>query len=301
MRISTIWYTFKQGFKNIKRNWTFSLASVITMAACILLFGIFYSIINNVNHIAQRIEQDVPVTVFFEEGTTEEQMQQTGAEIEQGPEVARTEFISADAAWEEFKDLYFQGSEAAEGFKDDNPLANSASYRVYVNEIEKQAELVEYIETLPNVRSVEQSETAAQTLGSFNKLVSYVSIAIIVILLIVSVFLIGNTVSMGISVRKEEIAIMKMIGATDFFVRAPFLLEGMILGFIGAAIPLVGLYFGYGKAVEYVLNKFNVLTGVVDFIPVGEIYMVLVPVGLILAMGIGLLGSTVIERKHLRV
>ena len=121
------------------------------------------------------------------------------------------------------------------------------------------------------------------------------------ILLIVSVFLIGNTVSMGISVRKEEIAIMKMIGATDFFVRAPFLLEGMILGFIGAAIPLVGLYFGYGKAVEYVLNKFNVLTGVVDFIPVGEIYMVLVPVGLILAMGIGLLGSTVIVRKHLRV
>ena len=94
---------------------------------------------------------------------------------------------------------------------------------------------------------------------------------------------------------------MKMIGATDFFVRAPFLLEGMILGFIGAAIPLVGLYFGYGKAVEYVLNKFNVLTGVVDFIPVGEIYMVLVPVGLILAMGIGLLGSTVIVRKHLRV
>lgn len=86
MRISTIWYTFKQGFKNIKRNWTFSLASVITMAACILLFGIFYSIINNVNHIAQRIEQDVPVTVFFEEGTTEEQMQQTGAEIEQRPE-----------------------------------------------------------------------------------------------------------------------------------------------------------------------------------------------------------------------
>lgn len=301
MRISTIWYTLKQGFKNIRRNWTFSLALVITMAACILLFGIFYSIINNVNHIAQKIEQDVPVTVFFDEGTTEEQMQQVGEQIAQRPEVARTEFISADAAWEEFSELYFEGSEAAEGFKDDNPLANSASYRVYMKEIEKQTALVEYIETLDHVRSVEQSETAAQTLGSFNKLVSYVSIAIIAILLLVSVFLIGNTVSTGISVRKEEISIMKMIGATDFFVRAPFLLEGMILGFIGAAIPLVGLYFGYGQAVEYVLNKFNVLTGVVDFIPVGQIYMVLVPVGLILAMGIGLLGSFVMVRKHLRV
>ena len=136
-----------------------------------------------------------------------------------------------------------------------------------MNDITKQSELVSYIEGLKHVRLVNQSEEAAKTLGNVNKLVSYVSIAIIALLLIISIFLISNTVSVGIAVRKEEIGIMKYIGATDAFVRAPFLLEGIVLGVIGAAIPLVGLYFCYNAAVSYILNKFNVLTGVVDFIP----------------------------------
>jgi cell division transport system permease protein len=134
-----------------------------------------------------------------------------------------------------------------------------------------------------------------------NKILSYVSIAIIVVLLLISVFLISNTVSLGISVRKEEIGIMKYIGATDGFVRAPFVLEGMILGLIGAAIPLIGLYFIYNSAVEYILTKFNVLTNVVNFIPVGEIYKTLCPIGLALGIGIGLIGSFWTTRKHLKV
>lgn len=301
MRISTIWFTLKQGFKNIKRNWMFSIASIITMATCIFLFGVFYSLVNNVDHIAQKVEQEVPVVVFFEEGTTQAQMEAAGALIQQRPEVERMEFISAEQAWEEFKEDYFGDSEAAEGFKDDNPLANQANYRVYLKEIEKQKELVSYIEGLDHVRKVNQSEQAAKTLGSFNTIVSYVSIALIVILLLIDIFLISITVSIGISVRREEIGIMKLIGATDFFVRSPFLLEGMTLGFIGAAIPLGALYFLYNETVQYILDKFNVLTGIVEFIPVQEIYIVLLPVGLILGVGIGLLGSAITVRKHLRV
>ena len=294
MRPSTIWYTLKQGIKNIKRNWMFSLASIITMAACIFLFGIFFSIVNNVNNIAHKVEQEVPITVFFDEGTTNKQ-------IKARPEVEKIEYQSADEAWEQYKEQYFQGSEAADGFKDDNPLANSANYSVYMNDITKQSELVSYIEGLDHVRKVNQSEEAAKTLGNINKLVSYVSIAIIALLLIISVFLISNTVSVGIAVRKEEIGIMKYIGATDAFVRAPFLLEGIVLGIIGAAIPLTGLYFGYNAAISYILTKFNVLTGVVDFIPVWQIYQTLLPISLGLGIGIGLIGSFFTTRKHLRV
>ena len=301
MRPSTIWYTLKQGIKNIKRNWMFSIASILTMAACIFLVGIFYSLVTNVDNIAQKVEQEVPVTVFFDEGTTEEQMQEVGNLIQARPEVERIEFESADQAWENFKDKYFQGSDAAEGFKDDNPLVNSANYHVYLNQIEKQTELVNYIQGLDHVREVNQSEQAAKTLGSFNKLVSYASMVIIAILLIISIFLISNTVSVGISVRKEEIGIMKYIGATDAFVRAPFLLEGMVLGVIGAAIPLTALYFLYNSVVEYILNKFSVLTGVVAFIPVWQIYQTLLPIGLALGIGIGFLGSLITTRKHLRV
>ena len=301
MRPSTIWYTLKQGVKNIKRNWMFSLASIITMAACIFLVGVFYSLVTNVDNIAHKVEQEVPVTVFFDEGTTDEQMQEVGNLIQARPEVERVEFESGDQAWQNFKDKYFQGSDAADGFKDDNPLVNSSNYQVYLNQIEKQTELVNYIQSLEHVREVNQSEQAANTLGSFNKLVSYASIIIIAILLLISIFLISNTVSVGISVRKEEIGIMKYIGATAAFVRAPFVLEGMVLGVIGAAIPLAALYFLYNTAVEFVLTKFNVLTGVVDFIPVWQIYQVLLPIGLLLGIGIGFIGSIWTTRKHLRV
>ena len=301
MRPSTIWYTLKQGVKNIKRNWMFSLASIITMAACIFLVGVFYSLVTNVDNIAHKVEQEVPITVFFDEGTTDEQMQEVGNLIQARQEVERVEFESGDQAWQNFKDKYFQGSDAADGFKDDNPLVNSSNYQVYLNRIEKQTELVNYIQGLDHVREVNQSEQAANTLGSFNKLVSYASIIIIAILLLISIFLISNTVSVGISVRKEEIGIMKYIGATDAFVRAPFVLEGMVLGVIGAAIPLAALYFLYNTAVEFVLTKFNVLTGVVDFIPVWQIYQVLLPIGLLLGIGIGFIGSIWTTRKHLRV
>ena len=301
MRPSSIWYTLKQGVKNIKRNWMFSLASIITMAACIFLVGVFYSLVTNVDNIAHKVEQEVPITVFFDEGTTDEQMQEVGNLIQARPEVERVEFESGDQAWQNFKDKYFQGSDAADGFKDDNPLVNSSNYQVYLNQIEKQTELVNYIQSLEHVREVNQSEQAANTLGSFNKLVSYASIIIIAILLLISIFLISNTVSVGISVRKEEIGIMKYIGATDAFVRAPFVLEGMVLGVIGAAIPLAALYFLYNTAVEFILTKFNVLTGVVDFIPVWQIYQVLLPIGLLLGIGIGFIGSIWTTRKHLRV
>lgn len=302
MRISTIIYEFKQGFKNIGRNWMFSIASVVTMAACIFLFGIFFSIVTNVNHVVKNVEENVSITVLFDEGTDDATMKKVGEQIEARPEVADINFVSAEETWEEYKKTYFADAEdAAEGFKDDNPLANSAHYEVYVNEIEKQSELVEYIEGLDNVRKINQSEAAVKTLTGINRLIAYVSIAIIAILLIVSIFLISNTVSTGISIRKDEIGIMKLIGATNFFVRAPFLLEGIILGLIGAAIPLGILYLGYRQVVGYILTRFKVLTDIMQFIPVDEVFMILLPVGLVLGMGIGFLGSLFTTRKHLKV
>ena len=172
MRPSTIWYTLKQGVKNIKRNMMFSIASVLTMSACILLFGVFYSIVNNVNNIAHKVEEEVPITVFFDEGTTDEQIQQIGALIQERPEVAQIQYESADDAWEKMKKEYFGDTDVADGFKDDNPLVNSSNYQVYLKDISKQAVIVAYIQTLDHVREVSQSEQAAKTLGSINKLVS---------------------------------------------------------------------------------------------------------------------------------
>ena len=283
----------------------FSAASIATMTACIFLFGLFFSLLINFRYIVKNAEEGVAVTVLFDDGVDQATINSIGEQIKAYKGVTKVEYVSAEEAWDEWSKQYFGDteleSEMAEGFKNDNPLANSSSYSVYVDKIEHQDALVKYIEGLDGVREVNQLKGATQTLSSFNTLLTYISVAIILILLCVAVFLISNTVAIGISIRKEEIGIMKLIGATNFFVREPFLIEGMIIGLIGAIIPLVLLFVMYKKVIEYVLTKFSMLSSVVQFMSVTQVFEVLTPVALILGMGIGLFGSVITIRKHLRV
>ena len=283
----------------------FSAASIATMTACIFLFGLFFSLLIKFRYIVKNAEEGVAVTVLFDDGVDQATINSIGEQIKAYKGVTKVEYVSAEEAWDEWSKQYFGDteleSEMAEGFKNDNPLANSSSYSVYVDKIEHQDALVKYIEGLDGVREVNQLKGATQTLSSFNTLLTYISVAIILILLCVAVFLISNTVAIGISIRKEEIGIMKLIGATNFFVRAPFLIEGMIIGLIGAIIPLVLLFVMYKKVIEYVLTKFSMLSSVVQFMSVTQVFEVLTPVALILGMGIGLFGSVITIRKHLRV
>lgn len=283
----------------------FSAASIATMTACIFLFGLFFLLLINFRYIVKNAEEGVAVTVLFDDGVDQATINSIGEQIKAYKGVTKVEYVSAEEAWDEWSKQYFGDteleSEMAEGFKNDNPLANSSSYSVYVDKIEHQDALVKYIEGLDGVREVNQLKGATQTLSSFNTLLTYISVAIILILLCVAVFLISNTVAIGISIRKEEIGIMKLIGATNFFVRAPFLIEGMIIGLIGAIIPLVLLFVMYKKVIEYVLTKFSMLSSVVQFMSVTQVFEVLTPVALILGMGIGLFGSVITIRKHLRV
>ncbi|MBQ8591718.1 MAG: permease-like cell division protein FtsX [Lachnospiraceae bacterium] len=301
MRISTLGYTMKQGFKNIIRNKWFSLASIATIAACLFLFGLFYAVLANFQHIVKTAEEGVSVTVFFDEGLDDARKQEIGELIGKRVEVREYNFISAEEAWEGFKADYFGDyPEYAEGYTE-NPLANSESYEIYLNDVSMQNALVTYLESLEGIRTVNKSEMTANMLTGVNSMIAYVSIGIIGILLAVSVFLISNTVTIGISVRKEEINIMKYIGATDFFVRSPFVIEGIMIGIIGSLLPLGIIYIIYEKVVIYMGERFSILTGLLNFLPVGEIFSVLTPVALGIGIGIGFFGSFVTVRKHLRV
>lgn len=302
MKINTFFYSVKQGFKNIFRNKMFSLASIATMAACIFMFGLFYIIITNFTSTVHSIEKGVSVTVFFDKGLSEGEIKSIGDQIAERAEVSRMEYVSAEDAWNAFKDVYFEGKEdLAQGFAGDNPLANSAHYQIYLSDVSMQNSLVTYLKTIDGVREVKESAKVANTLTDFNHLVGYVSAGIILILLCVAVFLISNTVTVGISVRKEEIAIMKLIGATDYLVRAPFIVEGMFIGLIGATIPLLLLYFMYQKIIVYIADKFNFIGSMINFVPVHTVFKTLIPVAVILGVGIGFLGSRLTICKHLKV
>ncbi|MGI6118849.1 MAG: permease-like cell division protein FtsX [Bilifractor sp.] len=305
LKISSVGYGIHQGLKNIGRNKMFSFASVATMAASIFIFSLFFSVIMNINFVLRNVETNVGVTVFFDENLDQASMNKIGVQIQSQSIVSQCKYVSADEAWESFSQEYFEGNtDAAEGFRNsnDNPLANSAHYEVYVKRIEDQDQIVSYIEGLDGVRDVNQSQQATDTLSSLNRMIMIVSGVILLILLAVSVFLISNMVSVGVSARKEEIAIMKLIGATNGFIRLPFFMEGVIVGLIGAAIPLVIWYFVYNRAIQYLLSKFSILQDFMNgLMSVNQVFIYLVPVSLILGIGIGLLGSMVTIRKHLKV
>lgn len=317
MRISTIGYVGKQGVKNIGRNKMFSIAAIATMSACIFLFGLFFSIIVNFQYMIKTAEEGVAITVFFDEDATKAQINNIGEQLRARDDVSEVNYVSADDAWEKFKTEYFKDNEdLADGFKNDNPLAGSDNYEVFMKTTDNedmsltakskslastQQDLVKFAKSLDGVRKVNKSDVVANTLSSVNVLVGYVSMAIILILFGVSIFLISNTVSMGITVRKEEIAIMKYIGAKDFVVRSPFVIEGLIMGLFGAVIPLVLLYILYGKAITYIMTKFSILNNIIEFLPVTSVYRYLLPIGILLGVGIGFVGSFFTVRKHLKV
>ena len=315
MKISTLFYTIRQGFANIFRNKWYSLISIATISVCLFLFGLFYAIVSNFQSMVMKAEEGGSVTGFFhsEEGPigdfceshtegqipTDERIEEIGQMIAARVEVSEVKFIPDDVLWRDFA-TNFYGEYYAEGFPE-NPLAGDNIYEVYLSDVSMQSALVNWLNSIPEVPQVNYSELTADTLSGVNLLIAYVSLGVIIVLLAVSVFLIGNTIAVGISVRSAEINIMKYIGATDFFVRAPFVLEGMLIGLLGAAVPLGLLYSLYNQVLAYIGERFEVLSNFMNFLSMDEVFGVLAPASLLLGVGIGFLGSITTVRKHLHV
>lgn len=303
MKINTFGYCIKQGLKNIRRNLLFSMASIGTIVACLFLFGIFYAIVLNMKTEIQSIENTLTISVFFEEGTDEQKIMKIGDDLKSMKNVDRITYVSADKAWKSYVDEVYNGDQEYVNsvFGEDNPLTNSSSYELTLKDISKQKDTVKRIQEVDGVRKVNSSEGTAKSLNSLNKLVGYTSLGVIAILLFVSLFLITNTITIGISVRKEEIAIMKLIGAKDIFVRAPFLVEGAIIGLIGSVIPIGIVYFIYNAVTQYLTERFVIVANMVDFVPIGQVFTGMVPISLLLGIGVGFFGSLITTHKHLKV
>ena len=302
MRLSTFTYCLKEGMKNIGRNIWFSLASTAIISACIFLFCMFFALVANVQYMVKNAETTVGITVFFDENMAEADILAIGKEIAARKEIKETKYISAEEAWETFQKEYFKDAEElAEGFADDNPLAGSASYEIYLKDIADQDVIVSYLNTIAGIRKINYSNDTASGLSTFNKMLGLISAVIIAILLAVAVFLVSNTISTAAAFRKDENKIMRLIGATNFMIRAPFVVEGIIIGFAGAAIPLVSVYFLYRSAVEYMIEKFHIISNIIEFIPIDTIFPYMIAVAVALGVGIGFIGSFFTIRKHLKV
>lgn len=307
--MNTILYCIKQGFRNFFRNYIFSIASVATVSACIFLFCMFLALAQNLRSIVKKAETNVGITVFFREELTESEKASLKERISAQNGVSEVRYISADEAWESFQKDYFgdRAEELSEAFNGDNPLASSDSFEIFMENIEDQDGMVKFLSGIPELRDINYANTVVNALKKVNRGIYGLSAIIIGILFAVSVFLISNTISVAAAMRRRENEIMRLIGAADYMVRAPFVVEGIIIGTLGALIPLSGIYYTYRRVTEWMLGEVAAISSsgafreIMDLIPVSEIFPTMLVSGLILGVLMGFIVSRLTIRKHLKV
>lgn len=277
----------------------YSLASIGTITASLFLFGILFFLVVNFQSVVKSAETSVGITIFFDEGISQAKIDAIGDELARREEVKSIEFVSGEETWQKYKEEYLS-EELVESFGDDNPLEDSDSYTIYLHDVASQSSLVEFAENLEGVRKVNYSESIANAFSNVNSIIAIISVAIIVILISVSIFLINSSVTMGVAARKEEISIMKLLGATSGFISGPFVIEGILIGIIGSVIPLFILYLVYGNLLNYISSKYTSIFNVLTFVNSEDIFRILLPIILIIGIGIGFFGSFITVRRQIR-
>lgn len=273
MSVSTFLYLCKLGIKNTWRNKVYTVASIITMSACIFLFGIFYLVVLNVGTAIHSAEKEVAVVVFFDDSIEEGQVDQIGALIRNRPEVTNTVYTSSEEAWNHFKDLYFEDEELLEGiFKEDNPLEHSNNYQVFLKDVESQESFLPYVQGLEGVRRAVSSADTVKAMIKIKKAMSSVTYGSAAVMLVISVLLIYNTIGVGITAQKEKNKVMLLIGARGSFIRIPYIIEGLIMGIMGMVIPLILLYLVYRWGVQFAMTQLDMLGGGIRLLPPAAVF-----------------------------
>jgi cell division transport system permease protein len=280
-----------------------TFAAIGTISACLFVIGIFYTVVSNVEYMLDKVEKEIGVAVFFNDNVSEEKILEIQKLVENRDDVHRTTYISPEEAWDKFKKENFKGKEdLLITFEDDNPLKDSSSIQVFIKNIKYQDGLVDYLESMKEVRYVRKpEEKLTSVMQNFNELVKYSSVVLIIILILISVFLISNSIRLAITLRKNEISIMKYIGAKDSLIRGPFLIEGVLIGISGTIVPLSIIYIFYDNVIAKLNTQFPILDDYLAFLNVNEVFSKLIPLSIAIGIVIGLVGSRLTIHKHLQV
>ena len=305
MKIRTVGRCIGEGFKSVFRNGLMSVASIGTITACLIILGIVYCLVANVQSFAGGLDSKIGMVAFLKNGITQEEVELLTSQLDQREDIASYHYVSADEAWETFKKEMLGGDEINEALmeelNEDNPLANSANIEIYPANAESQDNIVAFLNASPMVRTVRYSANASKTLASIGRLVTYIGVALIAFLIFIAVLLISNTIRLSVYTRRTEINIMKYIGATDSFVRLPFVVEGMLIGILGAILPSALIYFGYNSLIKLLMTHFSAISSLISIVSVYDIMKGLLPIFLVLSIVVGVFGSTISIRRHLRV
>lgn len=298
MKARTIKYTFNQGITGVWRNRGMAMASIGSVAASLVILGLIITLVLNISNAAYLLQNQFDeIQVYLQDDLSIEKIDEIGKKIEQIEGITEITYQSKEMALQKFKESWGEEGYLLDGLEE-NPLPNS--YIIRVDSLEAADKVVENLGSVEGIDEIKYYQELIDQLLNIVKFIRTAGLIIILILILVAIFIISNTIKITLNSRRQEIGIMKDVGATNWFIRWPFIIEGMILGFIGAAFSLVIVYFGYKYAFNFITGHFYVMFGTY-MISIQDMMNKIIFMFAVLGTGVGALGSIFSLRRHLRV
>ncbi|WP_093213065.1 permease-like cell division protein FtsX [Sediminibacillus albus] len=297
MKFRTLRRHFREGGKNIQRNGWMTIASVGAVTTTLILVGAFLALMLNLNQMADNIEEDVEIKALVEVTAEEGQVDEIKQQIETIPAVSTVEYSSKEEELNELIESMGEEGKTWEMFEQDNPLNDA--FVIKTEDPIETFDVASEVEKIENIQEVNYGEEIVQKLFQFNKYARNIGLALIIGLVFTAIFLISNTIKITIMARSKEIGIMKLVGATNGFIRWPFFIEGLLLGILGSIIPIAVIVSGYyyldANVSELINFKF---VSLMPFNPFAwQLSLLILGIGAV----IGVWGSVMSVRKFLKV
>lgn len=297
MKFRTVTYMFRQGLTGLWRNRTMSIASIGTVAATLIILGLVITLVLNISNIAELVQMQFDeIQVYLEDDLSVGEIDSVGKQIEAIKGVSGVIYESKEEALKKYKESWGKEGYLLEGL--DNTLPNS--YIIQMDNLELADDIVEELGFLEGIDEVKYYKEIVDQLLKIAGFVRTVGLIIILILIFVAIFIISNTIKLTLNARKQEIGIMKNVGATNWFIRWPFLFEGILLGLVGAVISIAIVYYGYQYAFNAITRRFYLMFSVY-MVSVSDMMNKTMYIFAVLGMGVGALGSIFSLRRYLKV
>ena len=297
MRFNVISYLLKEGIRNVFKNKKSTISCLMIMCATMLIFGLFLVIGENINAFVKSVADAQGIMVYLKTGATDEEIEQVGKDILQIDGVRDAKYISNTEGLESMRETL--GDKMIEGYTTDNILP--ASYEVTLTDLELSSDVQESLKQIPNVDDIRSSNIIIEQIIRLAKGIKIVTWVILVLLIIISTAIISNTIKLTVHARRKEISIMKYVGATNNFIRWPFIVEGMIIGVIASLISIILVGGAYSILAQEAVNiKFMQMMNM-NLVSFKDMLSSIIVVYMLLGIGIGALGSVISMRKYLKV
>lgn len=299
MKFNIISYLIGEGFKNVFKNKKSTFSAIISMCISMLVFGLFFLIGENVNHIMNTVEASQEIQVFIKNDATEEEIKEIGEKIKAIEGVNKATYVSKEEALDIMQEKVGEKSYLLKGYEENNFLP--ASYKITLTDLKLASQVEAQINEIENIKKITSSNETISKLISIAKVVRIITAAILIGLVVGSIFIIANTIKLTVYARRREISIMKYVGATNSFIRWPFSVEGIVIGIISAAISVLIVGGVYKITAAKLLETTIVKSLGITFVGFSQMFTMIILVYLCLGIGIGIIGSTLSMKKYLEV